>query len=154
MCCRSGAFDESGRRGAMDPTTAPALRSFLPVPPESHFPIQNLPYGVFRRRGGRAHVGVAIGDWVLDLAVVEARGLLAGPAVAGRRLFDRGRLNDFMALGRPAWAEVRATVSRLLSAGSPALRDDPSLREHALVPLAEAEMLLPAEVGDYTDFYS
>jgi fumarylacetoacetase len=97
---------------------------------------------------------VAIGNWVLDLAVLEARGLLVPPALVGRRLFDRDRLNDFMALGRLAWAEVRATVSRLLSAGEPALRDDPSLREHALVHLGEAELLLPAEVGDYTDFYS
>ena len=56
--------------------------------------------------------------------------------------------------GRAAWGEVRAAVSRLLRADEPTLRDDVSLREHALVPTAEVEMLLPADVGDYTDFYS
>jgi fumarylacetoacetase len=139
----------------MSPTTDPALRSFVPVPPESHFPIQNLPYGIFRRRaGGGRRAGVAIGDRVLDLILLEERGLLAAPALRGRRVFDTGTLNAFMAQGRAAWGEVRAAVSRLLRADEPTLRDDLALREHALVPMAEVEMLLPADVGDYTDFYS
>jgi fumarylacetoacetase len=72
----------------------------------------------------------------------------------GRRPFAAGKLNDFMALGRPAWAEARAAVSRLLRADEPTLRDDAVRREHVLVPLSDLEMLMPAEVGDYTDFYS
>src|SRR4051812_40292447 len=60
----------------MNPTNDPALRSFVPVAPESHFPIQNLPYGVFRRGPGPARVGVAIGDAVLDLTLLEQCGLL------------------------------------------------------------------------------
>ncbi len=134
----------------MDPTTDPALRSFVPVAAESHFPIQNLPYGAFRRRaGGAPAVGVAIGEFVLDLSVLEARKLLPTADV-----FARPSLNAFMALGRPAWGRIRETVSRLLRADEPTLRDDAALRQQALVPLTDVEMLLPAEIGDYTDFYS
>jgi fumarylacetoacetase len=139
----------------MIPTTDPALRSFVPVAPESHFPIQNLPYGVFRHRGGTgAAVGVAIGEYVLDLTLLERHGLFNGPLLRSQRVFATGKLNALMALGRPAWAEARARVSCLLRDDEPTLRDDASLRGRALVPLAEAELLLPADVGDYTDFYS
>src|SRR5947209_14227933 len=99
----------------MHATHDPSLRSFVPVAPESHFPIQNLPYGVFRRRsGGEPRVGVAIGEWVLDLAVLEGQGLFDSPTLRGRRVFHEPVLNPFMALGRPAWREARAAVSRLL----------------------------------------
>ncbi len=139
----------------MSPTNDPSLRSWVPVPPESHFPIQNLPYGVFRRRSGHdRRAGVAIGDAVLDLTMLEECGLLRAPTLRGRGVFETGTLNAFMRSGRAAWSEVRATVSRLLRADEPTLRDDGPLREHALVPRAEVEMLLPADVGDYTDFYS
>ncbi len=139
----------------MATTIDPALRSFMPVAPESHFPIQNLPYGVFRRRGtAEPHAGVAIGEMVLDLRVLDERGLLDTPALRGTGAFRAPTLNRFMALGRPAWREARVAVSRLLRADEPTLRDDSALREHALLPAAEVEMLLPADVGDYTDFYS
>jgi fumarylacetoacetase len=137
----------------MNPTTDPGLRSFVPVPPLSHFPIQNLPYGVCRR-AGRRFVAVAIGEHVLDLTALEEWGMLAVPAARGGRVFDRGTLNAFMALGRTAWSTVRATVSRLLSADETTLREDPALRDRVLIPMAEVEMLLPADIGDYSDFYS
>jgi fumarylacetoacetase len=139
----------------MNLTTDAGLRSWVPVPPDSPFPIQNLPYGVFRRRpAGTACVGVAIGERILDLTALEARGLLAVPALRGRRVFQSGRLNDFMALGQPAWTEVRTVLSRLLSVEVPTLRDDADLLAAAMVPGADVDMLLPAEIGDYTDFYS
>jgi fumarylacetoacetase len=139
----------------MNPTNDPALRSWVPVPADSHFPIQNLPYGVFRRRGaGALAVGVAIGDRLLDLTVLEEAGLFDGPVLGQRRVFDQGRLNPLLALGRPAWAEARARVSQLLRADEPTLRDNADLRGRALVPWGDAEMVLPALVGDYTDFYS
>jgi fumarylacetoacetase len=139
----------------MNPTNNPALRSFVSVPPESHFPIQNLPYGVFRRRtGSDPRIGVAIGDWVLDLALLEEHGLLDGPSLRGRRVFGEPTLNAFLALGRPVWSEVRARISRLLRDDEPILRDDPRLRDRVLVPMTDVEMLLPAAIGDYTDFYS
>src|SRR5437870_66005 len=133
----------------------PALRSFVPVTPESHFPIQNLPYGIFRRRsGGEPAVGVAIGDYVLDLAGLDEEGLLGRAPRGGRQLYRTATLNALMALGQPAWHDLRSRISRLLQADEPTLRDDARLRERALVPMAEVEMLLPAHIGDYTDFYS
>ena len=81
-------------------TTSPQLRSFIDVPPESHFPIQNLPYGVFRRRDAEEpRVGVAIGEWVLDLVVLERRGALRIPDSKDREVFDRPSLNAFLELG-------------------------------------------------------
>jgi fumarylacetoacetase len=139
----------------MNHTTDPALRSFLPVAADSHFPIQNLPYGVFRlHSGGRVSVGVAIGDQVLDLTLLEEQGLLDVPDLGKYRLFGRGKLNPFLARGRRVWSATRAFISRLLRADNPALRDNAALRQQVLVPMSDVEMLLPAEVGDYTDFYS
>jgi fumarylacetoacetase len=134
----------------MDDTNDPALRSFIPVAPDSHFPIQNLPYGVFRRKsGGPPTVGVAIGEMVLDLAVMEDRGMI--PDVD---TFGRPSLNLFMSQGRTAWTKARNAISRLLRADEPTLRDDAALRNRALVPQSDVEMLLPVEIGNYTDFYS
>src|SRR3954454_5173189 len=133
----------------MNPTNDPGLRSFVPVAPDSHFPIQNLPYGVFRRPGRPAVVGVAIGDLVLDLSAIEEAGLLPTTAI-----FNRPALNGFLAFGRPVWSATRAAISRLLRHDEPELRDNATLRDRALVPQADVTMLLPAEVGDYTDFYS
>ncbi|HMQ34827.1 MAG TPA: fumarylacetoacetase [Chloroflexaceae bacterium] len=130
-------------------------RSFVEVAPDSHFPLQNLPYGVFRpRAGGPPRVGVAIGDFALDLAALDEAGLLAGTGAEGRGLFDRPALNALMAADRPTWRALRAALTRLLGADEPALRDSPALRDAALLPMAAVEPLLPAEVGDYTDFYS
>src|SRR5262249_10867333 len=72
----------------------------------------------------------------------------------GERLFNRGSLNAFMALGQSAWQTIRSAISRLLSEDEPTLRDNSTLRQQALVPLSDAELLLPVEIGDYTDFYS
>src|SRR5205823_293101 len=124
--------------------------------PDSDFPMRNLPCGVLEgpevSRGAR--VGVAIGDVVLDLGELEARGIFTGPQLKGRDCFRRSSLNAFMAAGRPAWAEARLAASRLLSADEPRLREDAALREAVLFPASSVRMKLPAEIGDYTDFYS
>jgi len=138
------------------PSNDPKLRSFIPVSPDSHFPIQNLPYGVFRpRAGGPPRVGVAIGDLVLDLALLETRGYLKNRLIfQDIPIFNRPNLSHFVALEKPAWWEVRARVSQLLSGADPVLGDNPRLREQAFYKQSEVEMLLPVEVLDYTDFYS
>jgi fumarylacetoacetase len=139
----------------MNPTNDPALRSFVHVAADSHFPIQNLPYGVFRPAAGvTPRVGAAIGDFILDLGVLEERGFFKTTALRDCRVFVQPALNDFLSLGRTAWSEARAVISRLLRHDEPTLRDDPVLREHALRPLAGVDLLLPAVIGDYTDFYS
>ncbi len=127
----------------------PNLQSFVDVPTGSDFPIHNLPYGIFRSSAGaRPRIGVAIGNEVLDLSVLADRGLLSGTA------FREPTLNAFMALGRPAWREARQSLTRLLRHDEPTLRDDSGLRDAAFHPMTGVEMLLPATIGDYTDFYS
>ncbi|MGG1661042.1 fumarylacetoacetase [Brevibacillus sp. NRS-1366] len=131
------------------------IRSFIEISPESHFPIQNLPYGVFRpKSGGEGRVGVAIGEYVLDLSVVDEAGLFVDTSVGGKRLFHQSSLNAFMALGKEAWGEVRSQVQRLLRADEPTLRDHTVLRNTALLRQSDVQMLLPAQIGDYTDFYA
>ncbi len=137
-----------------DPTTDPALGSWVPVPPESQFPIQNLPYGIFRRDGGRPRAGVAIGNRILDLDVIAEAGLFEGHAALPWGVFAHATLNQFLALGRPTWEAVRRRVSELLSFDNREVRDTWGLAEKALVPQPETEMLLPFAVADYVDFYS
>ena len=136
-------------------TISPATKSWVASAnaPSCDFPIQNLPYGVFRRRNETARCGVAIGDCVVDLSELEAAGLLA--VSTGERVFAEPSLNAFMACGKRDWLAVRARLAALLAEGGvPALRDDALLRERALAPIAEVEMLLPFKVAGYTDFYS
>ncbi|HMJ05929.1 MAG TPA: fumarylacetoacetase, partial [Chthoniobacterales bacterium] len=131
-----------------------SLRSFIEVPADSHFPIQNLPFGVFKPRRGEARVGVAIGDQVLDLAALEEKGHFQGPAFGGERVFQADSLNGFLHLGRPAWRKTREILQKLLAADTPDLRDDAALRENVFHAQKEVSMQLPARIGDYTDFYS
>jgi fumarylacetoacetase len=130
----------------------PKLRSFIDVEPTSDFPIQNLPYGVFSAKDGLApRVGVAIGDYVLDLwqLAQDCRIDVVEPAV-----FAASMLNPFMALGPTVWSRTRARISELLRHDSPELRDNDELRRRALVPMADAKLHLPIAVSGYTDFYS
>ena len=126
-------------------------QSFIVVAENSDFPLQNLPYGVFQPQGEHARVGVAIGTEVLDLAALEAVGLLPTGA---QNVFGQTSLNAFIALGRPVWQQVRARLQQLLSADCAELRDNAALRAKAFYPQASVAMLLPIEVPGYTDFYS
>ena len=126
-------------------------QSFITVAANSDFPLQNLPYGVFQPQGEAARVGVAIGNDVLDLATLEAAGLLQ---TGSEPVFNQATLNAFIALGRPVWQQVRARLQQLLSADCAELRDNADLRAKAFYPQAAVAMLLPIEVPGYTDFYS
>lgn len=139
----------------MHPTNDPKLKSFIETDSESHFPIQNLPYGVARsRESGEVFICTAIGDYVLNLAELEKAGVFDGPELDGKRVFSERTLNSFMSMGRAAWMEARTVISNLLSADEPTLRDNEQLRDLVLIPQSEVEMLLPVQIGDYTDFYS
>ena len=133
-----------------------ALKSFIDVAPESHFPIQNLPFGVFRPAKGVARVGVAIGEYVLDLSILEGLGHFKSREFESEhgRVFVEHSLNEFLSLGRPAWRKAREVIQKLLSADNPTLRDDAHLRERVLHKQKDVVMQLPARIGDYTDFYS
>lgn len=130
------------------------LTSFLDISPQSDFSIYNLPYGVFQPRGEPPRVGVAIGDWVLDLRVAVKAGLLSHTSFADTSIFASGSLNAFMAQGPVAWRELRAAVQALLARENRTLQDNAPLRDAVLVRQSDTEMLLPAVIGDYTDFYS
>ena len=130
------------------------LRSFIDVPPQSDFPLENLPFGVFKPAHGSARVGVAIGEMVVDLAVLEEKGQFRGGEFQEQSVFTNDSLNAFLALGRPAWQKTRQTLQHLLAAETAELRDDATLRGHAFHEQKNVTMQLPAQIGDYTDFYS
>ncbi len=122
----------------------------------SDFPIQNLPFGVFRRRDADvpAGVGIAIGNEVLDLTACHDEGRFSGLAERAAEACAAPSLNGLMALGREHRRDLRRQVSALLAEDSPAYRANRRLGDRILVPMAEAELLVPATIGDYTDFYA
>jgi fumarylacetoacetase len=133
----------------MESTTRASLRSFIEYDSAHHFPIQNLPLGIFRHRD-ISRAGVRIGDFVLDLAVLEEKGFFQD--LSG--VFNQSTLNHFLSLGRPVWKKVRRVVSHLLESNTPEIRDNDDLRNRVLIPFEEVIMQLPVDITDYTDFYS
>ena len=131
-----------------------ALRSFVEVSPDSYFPIQNLPFGIFQPKQGKPRVGVAIGDLITDLSVLEELGHFRSPEFRDQKVFSEDSLNTFLALGRPAWRKTREVLQHLLSAETPTLRDNARLRGKVFYAQKDAAMKLPARIGNYTDFYS
>merc|ERR1712115_280591 len=133
--------------------TISEIMSWVPVPPASHFPLQNLPYGVFSTASQPEHrIGVAIGDQILDLSKIS--NLFSGPLLKTQQhVFRESTLNGLMGLTKEHWAEARATLTTLLSRDCPTIRDS-SLKDTCLVAQSSVTMHLPANIGDYTDFYS
>lgn len=135
-------------------THNPALKSWLASANVAgcDFPIQNLPFAVFRRKGaGEAfRCGVAIGDQILDLAAVAKAGVLQGQAAAAAQAGAQDKLNALMAMGSAAWSALRLALSRALREGAA----EKDALQGCLVPQAEAEYDVPARIGDYTDFYT
>jgi fumarylacetoacetase len=141
----------------VDSTHDPSLTSWVESAGQAgDFPIQNLPFGVFRRRGedepGRA--GIAIGDMILDITACRDEGRFTGLAERASEACTAPALNPLMRLGAESRRELRRQVSALLSADSPAYRSNRRLGDRILVAQRDAEMLLPAAIGDYTDFYA
>jgi fumarylacetoacetase len=120
--------------------------------PATDFPIQNLPHGVFRRRGSAEGFrgGVAIGEMILDMRAACAAGAFHGECAAAAEAAGRETLNGLMAMGPPAWSALRARLSQVLREGA---AQEAMLRS-CLVAQAEAEYAVPAQIGDYTDFFT
>ncbi len=144
-------------RPVLDETHDPGVQSWVESAnvPGSDFPIQNLPFGIFRRRdaGGDARVGVAIGDRILNLDGMRGEGLLADDNV--RLAADAcasNSLNSLMALGSTPRRALRRRLHAILRQDAPA--SDRQAASRHVVEEADVEMLLPAVVGDYTDFYA
>ena len=138
----------------LNETHNPALRSWVASANAdgSDFPIQNLPFGVFRRYGSAEafRVGVAIGDQILDLSAAHAHNLFTNGAKQATLACCAPNLNAFMALGSQAWAALRLALSRALREGYTLQ----SALSTCLVPQVDAEFAVPAQIGDYTDFYT
>jgi fumarylacetoacetase len=138
----------------LNETHDPALRSWVASAnqPGGDFPIQNLPFAVFRRKGaGEAwRCGVAIGDQILDLAAVARAGVLQGLAAEAAQAGAQDKLNALMALGQQAWSALRQALSAALREGSAVQ----AALQPCLVPQAASEYDVPARIGDYTDFYT
>ena len=135
----------------LNETHDPARRSFVESanPPGGDFPIQNLPFGVFRRGAGeQARVGVAIGDQIVDVSA--AAGLFDGPAAVAAQACAAPFLNPLMSLGPPAWSALRLALSRHLAAEAGA---NARLRPY-LTPMASAEMRMPVAFRNFTDFFA
>ena len=132
-----------------------ALKSWIDSAniPGSHFPLQNLPYGVYRAPNGGRHCCVAIGDELVDLTQLEPLGLLE--LGSQQRLFSNGSLNRFMAGGSGIWRQLRQRLTSLLAEnGDPSLRASEAMRRDAIRQQAGLTMLMPFEVTEYTDFYA
>ncbi len=132
---------------------APELKSWVDVPKGSDFPIQNIPFGIFKTRYLSPVAGVAIGQYVVDLVYLHENGFLDGLGLPAG-IFNQKYLNDFIALGRKKTGEVRARLSELLRHDNEELRDNLAARELALIPMVEVQMQMPVHVPNYTDFYS
>ncbi|HSQ33165.1 MAG TPA: fumarylacetoacetate hydrolase family protein, partial [Gemmatimonadaceae bacterium] len=140
---------------ALDVTHAPELRSWVESAnvQDSDFPIQNLPFGAFRFRGHHARrIGIAIGDRILDLSQCADRGLLDGLPGEISVACQAETLNALMALGRDAARGLRKRVSELLRSDAASVVR--SRVESVLLPAGEVDLVLPARIGDYTDFYA
>jgi len=132
------------------------LTSFIDIAADSDFSIHNLPYGIFSDAkdatgNNNRRAGVAIGEHVLDLSILEAEGLLS---LAGGPYFDQPTLNAFIDSGRDNWTKARSTIQTLLSADNDILRDNKDLQVKALFKQADVTMHLPVHVPGFTDFYS
>lgn len=137
----------------MIPANNPNLKSWVDVKKDSDFPIQNLPFGIFKTDYLSAVAGVAIGDNVLDLVYLHEHEFFDDLGLP-HGIFNQKYLNDFLALGRKKTGAVRQRISELLRHDNSLLQANVAAREIALIPMQEVDMLLPVRIPNYTDFYS
>ncbi len=137
------------------PLTAndPTRKSWIDIPSHSHFPIQNIPFGVFLTRDDIITIGTRIGDYAIDLGALHQLGYFKGIDLTDD-IFLQDTLNDFISDGRKTWRLVRNRISDIFLEDNPVLRDHAEHRKQVLFTMNEIEMQLPVTVYDYTDFYA
>ncbi|WP_312088220.1 fumarylacetoacetase [Acinetobacter variabilis] len=129
------------------------LKSFVDIAPDSDFPLENLPYGIFsNEQNTQPRAGVALGEWVVDLAALEQKGYLN--LKEGQQFFNQPTLNAFIESGKANWSKVRTELQKLLSANHAELRDNKELRDQVFFKQSDVTMHLPVHIPGYTDFYS
>lgn len=129
------------------------LKSFVEIHPDSDFPLENLPYGIFNdHNNSQPRACSALGEWVIDLAALEENGYLK--LKADQTYFNQPTLNKFIESGKPNWSKVRTELQSLFSADNPVLRDNTEFRKKIFFKKTEVNMHLPVHIPGYTDFYS
>ncbi len=128
------------------------MKSFLKIEKHSDFPMENIPFGVFLNQD-EPHICTAIGEFVVDLNILESFGYFKDCSFADEKPFSEAVLNKFMSLGKEARVEARKKIQELFLENSP-ISGGKGFLDKILFPLEKATMLLPVAIGDYTDFYS
>jgi fumarylacetoacetase len=131
----------------------PDKKTWINVPENSDFPIQNLPFGVFITKDDVITIGTRIGNTAIDMGALQTLNYFEGIDLTDD-MFMQDSLNDFISDGKKTWRAVRNRLSELFDAENPKLRDNVKHTEIILFDISEIEMLLPVQIGDYTDFYS
>ena len=131
----------------------PDLKSWIKTPENTDFPIQNLPFGVFKTNNLSKRVGVRIGDYVIDLKSLHVLGYLDNLPFKIED-FDSEYLNNLMKKGKNGTRLLRNRISKLLSANCGDLKNNQHHVDQILIDVSSVEMCMPIEIGDYTDFYS
>jgi len=134
-------------------TNDPSKTSWLPVPENSDFPIQNIPFGVFLTRDDVITIGTRIGDHAIDLGALHQLGYFKDIPLTDD-IFLQDTLNDFISDGKKTWRLVRNRISELFEKGNTELQQHQEHQKIVLFTMDEIEMQLPVQIGDYTDFYS
>jgi fumarylacetoacetase len=132
----------------------PSLKSWIGVPQKSDFPIQNIPFGIVKPNEGDPRPATRIGDTVVDLSVLCDYGYFDKLGIADLSCFYAPVLNELIAQGKPFWSNLRQRLSDLFNQESDELQSDEEAKGNALYQLGEVDLLMPVQVGDYTDFYS
>ena len=131
----------------------PERKSWLHVDPQSDFPIQNIPFGVFLTRDDIITIGTRIGDTAIDLGALHQLGYFDGISLTDD-IFLQDTLNDFIADGRETWRAVRKRIVEIFDAENSILKSNDNHKDVVLFNLDDIEMQLPIQIGDYTDFYA
>ena len=131
----------------------PSRKSWIEVPENSDFPIQNIPFGVFLTKEDVITIGTRIGDCAIDMGALQQLGYFEGIDLTDD-MFMQDTLNDFISDGKKTWRLVRNRLSELFDSENPLLRDNKEHREIIIFKMKDIEMQLPVLIGDYTDFYS
>lgn len=131
----------------------PNRTSWLDVMPESDFPIQNLPFGVFITKDDVITIGTRIGDFAIDMNALQQLGYFDTIELT-ESVFLQDTLNDFISAGKKTWREVRNRLADIFDVHNAELRDNPTHRDTIIFKVSDIEMQLPVLIGDYTDFYS
>lgn len=134
-------------------TNNPNRKSWLNVPDNSDFPIQNIPFGVFLTKDDVITIGTRIGDYAIDLGALQQLNYFEGIDLTDD-MFMQDTLNDFISDGKKTWRLVRNRIGDIFDSNNSKLRDNKEHREIVIFTMDEVEMQLPVLIGDYTDFYS